>query len=456
MGTESSKTNRKDFLERHRLSEDAFVKAGLAWLDLDEIAESHALETPNLHATANHVTQLLQNLPEVHSVKVRILDTEELIERIIRMKLETPAMTVSRANYREQVTDLIAIRALYLLKEQWKPIHEFVTTTWDLGGKPTAYVRDSDPETAIQVFREAGCDVEQHPFGYRSVRYLVESRPTKYSYTSELLVRTMFEEACTEIDHEVRYPGASDNPVLAHFMTTFSQLSDRADEMGSFIKALSVHAAEQARRRSDLESRLRQTIKQLNISEKDRNQLQQQIDELRSENAFPKLTPEPVARFKSADQPLQAREPVSVGQTPKVVTAEVRGTEEPKGTPQAPTNGPIAAGGTGNVQPVVPQASANGPRVADGPKLAEGPKAADGPRAVDGPRAADATQAGDGPRAAPQAASRAQKAEALHKPREAFEVKPDRRICSRCGQPFMLPPGFEMAAQPVCASCMSR
>jgi ppGpp synthetase/RelA/SpoT-type nucleotidyltranferase len=96
--------------------------------------------------------------------------------------------------YRELITDLIGIRALHLFKDEWRPIHEFITATWDLHEKPIAYYRDGDPEELLNALRKAGCNVTGHQFGYRSIHYIIKSQTDNETQLVELQVRTIFEE----------------------------------------------------------------------------------------------------------------------------------------------------------------------------------------------------------------------------------------------------------------------
>src|SRR5207249_4420476 len=130
------------FLARYRLKGEEFERTGLKWDDLREIGRRHAASLPELQATADYVSQRLRGVPAVHSLKLRIKDPEHLIEKIIRKKLTHAEFDVTPDDYAVQITDLIGIRALHLLKDQWEPIHEFVTGTWELHGEAVAYIRD--------------------------------------------------------------------------------------------------------------------------------------------------------------------------------------------------------------------------------------------------------------------------------------------------------------------------
>ena len=67
-----------------------------------------------------------------------------MVEKIIRKRLERPEVDFTPDTYASHITDLIGVRALHLFKVEWRPIHEFVTRTWDLHEAPLAYIRKGD------------------------------------------------------------------------------------------------------------------------------------------------------------------------------------------------------------------------------------------------------------------------------------------------------------------------
>jgi putative GTP pyrophosphokinase len=83
-----------------------------------------------------------------------------------------------------------------------------------------------------------GSKINEHKYGYRSIHYLIQSMPNKEIITSEIQVRTIFEEGWSEIDHHIRYPYDVDNPVLKPYISIFNRLAGSSDEMGSYIKFL--------------------------------------------------------------------------------------------------------------------------------------------------------------------------------------------------------------------------
>jgi len=273
--------DQKKFLAQYRFTAQNLEQAKLQWKDLASIHAAHIEDIAELQATADYVSQRLRQLPEVHSLKIRVKDPEHLLAKIVRKKLKEPDREITPETYSEQITDLIGIRAMHLFKEQWAPIHAFVTQTWDLKETPIAYVRVGDPEAILADFRRSGCSVEDHAFGYRSVHYLLTSQPAKAKYTTELQVRTLFEEAWSEIDHQIRYPNLTDDPRLAEFLTIFNRLAGSADEMGTFIKVLREHLVEQAAKVAKAETELNEAISRLKISDAEKSKLQAQVEELR-------------------------------------------------------------------------------------------------------------------------------------------------------------------------------
>lgn len=137
-----------------------------------------------------------------------------------------------------ELTDLIGVRALHLFKEDWNQIHDLITNTWDLNEIPTAYYREGDSTEYKKSFQEKGCEPKEHPFGYRSVHYIIETKPAKTKYFAEIQVRTIFEEAWSEIDHTIRYPYDQDNQIFGQFLMILNRLAGSADEMGTFVQFL--------------------------------------------------------------------------------------------------------------------------------------------------------------------------------------------------------------------------
>lgn len=242
----NTRDEQKEFLERNNISDEDWEKCDITWETLQEIAKDHDSRREELDNAAQFFARTMQGFPAVHSVRWRIKDTDHLLVKIIRKRVEGNAKyeDISVENYRTKITDLIGLRALHLFKEECFEIDEEIRKTWRLVEKqPIAYVREGDHDEWAKQFRMRRFKVENHSAGYRSVHYICATQPTKSEVLAEIQVRTIFEEGWSEIDHRIRYPNFSNDPVVEFFLKIFNRLAGNADEMGSFVQRLIQHIA---------------------------------------------------------------------------------------------------------------------------------------------------------------------------------------------------------------------
>ncbi len=228
----------EEFLEKYHITNERFKQSRLQWDELQRIYDDHTRKSHTLSIHASSIATQLQLASKVHSVRWRVKNPEHLVEKIIRKTTEKAPKILTLADYETGITDLIGLRAIHLFKEDWRSIHDFINDTWDLQDKPTAYIRNGDPEEVTKQFADQGCEVTPHPFGYRSVHYIIHLHPSKKEIRAEIQVRTIFEEGWSEIDHKIRYPYELGNPVFEQFLVIFNRLAGSADEMGTFIQFL--------------------------------------------------------------------------------------------------------------------------------------------------------------------------------------------------------------------------
>jgi len=282
--------NQLDFLKKYNISEDEFNNTKLDWDELKKIYEDYLIFKEELEPTAIMLFNKLMKSPKVHSVRYRIKDPEHLIEKIIRKKVEDEMSNITFENYKEKITDLIGLRALHLFKEEWEYVNDFITNKWDLKQPPVANYRKGDSEQFIDIFKKKGCEPKEHKYGYRSIHYLIKTKPGKQFHYGEIQVRTIFEEAWAEIDHTIRYPYDLENPIFFQFLLILNRLSGSADEMGSFIQFLkgrlearenefNIQMKEKERLISDLESKIEKT----NLQEAEIKELKEDIKKLREQ-----------------------------------------------------------------------------------------------------------------------------------------------------------------------------
>lgn len=239
-----------EFLHRNRVDGPTWTKAAIEWEVLRAIAADHESNSDRLRDAAELLARVLQRFAGVHSVRWRVKSPEHLLEKIVRKRAEGNAKyaTVSPENYFEVVTDLVGLRALHLFKDDCFTVHQDLLTVWKPEEPPVAYVREGDPDDLTTRFRGHGLEVRKHPAGYRSVHYVVSTRPLNRTVFAEVQVRTIFEEGWSEIDHRVRYPNFSDNALVNYFLTIFNRLAGSADEMGTFVQGLTAELGALERR----------------------------------------------------------------------------------------------------------------------------------------------------------------------------------------------------------------
>ncbi|MHC8326004.1 hypothetical protein [Pseudomonas sp. LB1P83] len=228
------------FLKEAGITAAEWDKSQADWEQLCLIANDFNAQLPALTSAAEQISSRIRTFEGVHSVRWRIKDTNHLLKKIIRKKLDEPVKekwaTVNVEDYLDVVTDLIGVRALHLFKDECIDIDSSICHVWETCEPVVMYIRKGDEPIAAIVDR--GGIAKIHDDGYRSIHYIVQSQPEKKVLKAEIQVRTIFQEGWSEIDHRVKYPDHSKNEQIKVFLDLFNGLAGSADEMGSFVKNL--------------------------------------------------------------------------------------------------------------------------------------------------------------------------------------------------------------------------
>lgn len=281
----------EEFLLRNRIDNETWEKANIDWPLLQAIAIDHEAEYANLESSAELFAKVIQKFNGVHSVRWRVKDSEHLAAKIVRKKSEgnSKYTDISLQNYYEIVTDLVGIRALHLFKENCFEIDSALNAVWNPIEPTVAYIRDGDSEDMKKRFKDKGFEVKNHPAGYRSVHYIIESIPLKRKIIAEIQVRTIFEEGWSEIDHQVRYPNFSDNELVSYFLEIFNRMAGSADDMGGFVLGL-VATLSELQKEIDITKEEKNTIFQ---------EMEQALSQLESVKEQDKASKESIAKLKA-------------------------------------------------------------------------------------------------------------------------------------------------------------
>jgi len=244
---------KEEFLRRYHLTEGDLEGHNINWDTLENIYEDFNLVKNSYESQADFIANTLRTHEKIHSVKSRVKEPERLMEKIIR---KTPDRKEKHGqefqftveNYKEEINDLIGVRAIHIFKEDWEDIHSFICDTWKVM-EITANVRDGDD---TKRFEELGIEIHSRKSGYRSVHYLIEFFPTNQKVIAEIQVRTIFEEGYGEIDHQLRYSHKKIPEVLELNLLLFNRIAGSSDEMASFINLLNRNWATMERNYEDI------------------------------------------------------------------------------------------------------------------------------------------------------------------------------------------------------------
>ena len=233
--------DKKVFFEKYAINEEEYDKLGLPWADLTEIYAEYCGRRQIYEDTARYLAEIMNREKYIHSIKYRIKDGEHLIEKIIRKSMKDPVFLASYKDYKRTVKDLIGMRALHLFKEHWLDVHRFLENNWDFYTTPRANYKKGDPEDLLRMYEAAGCELNEHKHGYRSIHYHLLVKPGRHEMVAEVQVRTLFEEAWSEIDHYVRYKTNKDSDQAEPYLGILNNITSNADALASYINEMDSH-----------------------------------------------------------------------------------------------------------------------------------------------------------------------------------------------------------------------
>ena len=226
-----SEEDQQHFLEKYKISQDQFRKSLITWDTLREIVDDFEAHKNEYLNTVQEYALAIQQCSGVHSLSFRIKETEHLIEKIIRKngKYAVEGKIITTNNYKDYITDLMGIRILLLFKEDWREVHSFLMKQYSemFIEEPFAYIRKGDSRNLYD-----GIVIIKEDRPYRSVHYVIRNAD---GAGLEIQVRTLFEEAWSEVDHKIRYPYNINNEMMNVYLEIMNRAAGMADEMGTFI-----------------------------------------------------------------------------------------------------------------------------------------------------------------------------------------------------------------------------
>lgn len=219
---------------------------------IEECLEEYARNKHHLSAWCESIRQFFGQHPDisvgpfaiVHSIRARMKDEQHLRQKLSRKLAEGDR--ILPADLLLRITDLAGVRVLHLYQMQFDRIHQVIMDQiwrgdWVLREPPVAYTWD--PESSA-FFEGLGIRPELKPSHYTSIHYVVKPRADS-PLSCEIQVRTLFEEAWGEIDHQINYPEHSDVLACREQLKVLAKIVGASTRLGDAI-IRSHNAAKQA------------------------------------------------------------------------------------------------------------------------------------------------------------------------------------------------------------------
>lgn len=195
----------------------------------------------------------------MHSMRYRIKSPESLIVKIIHKKYsdftDMDYANITKDNYGKVIMDLLGARILIRHRYLWEDVHDLIwhlyfkgtekyvknrvqdyigdSTEAFLAERPKVFYRYEENTKFYELKGRDTFDFERNNQGYSSNHYIINY----YGTYIELQVRTLFDEAWSENDHDFVYKLHAGNKklVLKRTSNLLSKVAEVADELSMFM-----------------------------------------------------------------------------------------------------------------------------------------------------------------------------------------------------------------------------
>lgn len=198
-----------------------------------------------LRQQAEYFANILHLGEEVNSVKRRVKDPLHLLAKIVRKRKEalekgkeSPYLTISVDNYKDIVDDLVGIRAIYLFKENWTLVNDFILNNFSVCEDKDITINHAiDDDLSFyaesdNVDKKYNYKLLERDSRYRSTHYIIRGI-TPHVFNFELQTRSILDEAWGEIDHHIRYPDFENHIELKRKMSILNGAISGCEELTS-------------------------------------------------------------------------------------------------------------------------------------------------------------------------------------------------------------------------------
>lgn len=205
--------------------------------------------------------KMLEEFHHVHLQTSRVKKIDSLLEKVIKKRYKafqnsgSAYAKIDGRNYRDIVTDLIGMRIILNYRGNWRDIHreilgkfiydrslftseEMILPHPESGENmiveiPKVYYAQGDD---TEAFLKQGFTLDLHDKGYRSIHYTVSF----HGIYVELQVRTIYDEAWSDCDHNYVYKQDKNrsHSALLELSQILCRLTNISNDMGEAMKEI--------------------------------------------------------------------------------------------------------------------------------------------------------------------------------------------------------------------------
>ena len=236
------------------LSEPELKAADITHKKLLEIYFDYVESLRALEAEGIYLSNRLQFCSDINSVRWRTKDPIHLLTKIVRKRksalkngiTDSPYLSIDVNNYKQIITDLIGLRAIYLFKFQWKLVDKYICNNFKMASNEDITIYHASEDDLTFYFHNGyEKKIGENNFKYvqaikgskyRSTHYIVEAN-FPHAFKLEIQIRSILDEAWGEIDHYIRYPNHQDDVDLERQMTILNGAINGCEELATtYIK----------------------------------------------------------------------------------------------------------------------------------------------------------------------------------------------------------------------------
>lgn len=256
--------NKEVFLTKNKIA-DKFYELERhnpnLWDTMVEIYQDyeHRLQNGSLRKVITGFIEDIGSPAAMHSMRYRIKTPESLIVKIIHKKYsdftDMDYSSINKDTYGKVIMDLLGARILIRHRYLWEDIHDLIWNRYYKGTekyvknrivdyvgddkapflaeRPKVFYRYEENTKQYELKGRDTFDFEKNNPGYSSNHYIVNY----YGTYIELQVRTLFDEAWSENDHDFVYKLYAGNKKLVLNRTSklLSKVAEIADELSMFM-----------------------------------------------------------------------------------------------------------------------------------------------------------------------------------------------------------------------------